>query len=67
MANSIIGNNQSPQISNNDMMSQFNKFCSIFQGDPQQTVMNMLRSGNISQSQLDSAIATAKRMQHMFR
>lgn len=66
MANSILGNNQSQQL-NNDMMTQFNNFCKNFQGDPQQTVMSMLQSGKISQSQLDNAMAMAKRMQHMFR
>lgn len=66
MANSILGKGQGQQP-NNDMMTQFNNFCKTFQGDPQQAVMSMLQSGKISQGQLDSAIAMAKRMQHMFR
>lgn len=66
MANSILGKSQRQQPSN-DMMTQFNNFCKTFQGDPQQAVMSMLHSGKISQGQLDSAMAMAKRMQHMFR
>lgn len=41
---------------NNDMLgviSRFKKFKQTFQGDPQQAVMQMVNSGNISQQQLN--------------
>ena len=36
-----------------NMMNQFNQFRRNFQGNPKQTVMQMVNSGQISQSQLN--------------
>lgn len=47
------------------MMQQFNQFRQTFQGDPKQTVMNMVNSGQISQTQLNQAQQMAKQFQQM--
>ena len=47
------------------MMQQFNQFRQTFQGDPKQTVMNMVNSGAISQSQLNQAQQMARQFQQM--
>lgn len=77
MANSIFGNSpmpQSPQPSfdqsgqpNNEMLQQFQNFRQTFHGNPQQTVMQMLSQGRISNNQLQQAMAMARQFQHMFK
>lgn len=47
------------------MMQQFNQFRQSFQGDPKQTVMQMVNSGRISQSQLNQAQQMARQFQQM--
>ena len=47
------------------MMQQFNQFRQTFQGDPKQTVMNMVNSGKISQEQLNTAQQMARQFQQM--
>ena len=47
------------------MMQQFNQFRQTFQGDPKQTVMNMVNSGAISQSQLNQAQQMARQFQQI--
>lgn len=47
------------------MMQQFNQFRQNFQGDPKQTVMNMVNSGAISQQQLNAAQQMARQFQQM--
>lgn len=47
------------------MVQQFNQFRQTFQGDPKQTVMNMVNSGRISQSQLNQAQQMARQFQQM--
>lgn len=45
-----------PRINNapsNNMMSQFNQFARTFQGDPKQTVANLLQSGQMSKEQFN--------------
>ena len=57
MGNSILSNRQPnvPQGQNNSfnpqMIQQFNQFRRTFNGNPQQTVMNMLRQGMMSNAQ----------------
>lgn len=45
---------------NNDLISQFNKFKSTFQGNPREKVQQLLDSGQMSQSEYErlSKIAT---------
>lgn len=47
------------------MMQQFNQFRNTFKGDPKQTVMNMVNSGQISQAQLNQAQQMARQFQQM--
>ena len=47
------------------MMQQFNQFRANFKGDPKQTVMQMVNSGRISQSQLNAAQQMARQFQQM--
>ena len=68
MSNSILGNNQgAPQNANNQMMQQFNQFKQTFRGNPQQVVIDMVRSGKISQEQLQSAMQMAQQLGFMRR
>lgn len=53
---------------NNNMMQmiqQFNRFRQTFQGDPQQEVMKMVNSGQISQQQLNQAQQMATMLAQM--
>ena len=40
-----------PQQQNIDIMQKFNQFKSMFQGNPQQMVQNLMQSGQMSQQQ----------------
>ena len=63
-----IGNNmQMPGPFGNfqTMLQQFNNFRRTFSGDPKQTVMQMVNSGKISQSQLNQAQQMAQQFQQM--
>lgn len=51
----------------NQMMSQFSQFMRSMQGkNPQQEIDNLLRSGKISQQQLDRAQQMAQQMRSTF-
>ena len=71
MANSIMNRltqpqrNAVPQRSNNpmQMMQQFQQFRNTFNGNPQQMVQQMLRSGQITEAQLQQATQMAKQFQ----
>ncbi len=47
------------------MIQQFNQFRNSFKGDPKQVVMQMVNSGQVSQSQLDQAQQMARQFQQM--
>lgn len=49
-----------------NMMQQFNQFRQTFKGDPQQTVQQMLQSGQITQEQFNQAHAMAQQFAGMF-
>lgn len=49
-----------------DLLSQFNAFKRSFNGNPQQVIQNMLNSGRITQTQLNSAMQKANQMAKMF-
>lgn len=57
MSNSLFQalNGSSPLGDMANMVQKFNEFKRTFQGDPKQTVMQMLQSGQISQAQLNQA------------
>ena len=48
-----------------NMMNQFNQFRRNFQGNPKQTVMQMVNSGQISQSQLNQVQQMANEFQRI--
>ena len=50
-----------------NLMQQFNDFRNNFQGDPKQTVMNMLASGQMSQQQFNQLSQMAKLFQNNLR
>ena len=50
-----------------NLMQQFNDFRNNFQGDPKQTVMNMLASGQMSQQQFDQLSQMARLFQNGMR
>ena len=71
MANSIMNRfaqpqrSAVPQCSNNpmQMIQQFQQFRNTFNGNPQQMVQQMLRSGQITEAQLQQATQMAKQFQ----
>ena len=71
MANSIMNRfaqpqrNAAPLRANNpmQMMQQFQQFRNTFNGNPQQMVQQMLRSGQITEAQLQQATQMAKQFQ----
>lgn len=71
MANPFSGMNNAPMpgpFGNMQRMVQsFKQFRQTFQGDPKQTVMSMVNSGRISQSQLNMAQQMASQFQDMFK
>ena len=64
MANPLY--EQFNQPINNNIMAQFNAFRRSFSGDPQQVIQQMLNSGRITQTQLNSAMQRATQMARMF-
>ena len=67
MGNSILGKGTGNAAQPNQMLQQFNQFKQSFRGDPQQMVMEMVRSGKVSQAQLQEAIQLAKQLGPMLR
>ncbi len=57
---SPVPNNQMAQ-----MMAQFNKFRSSFNGDPRQEVQKLLQSGQMSQQQFNQLSQAATQFQNM--
>lgn len=63
------GNNNIPQNQGNNpmqMVNDFMQFAKEFQGNPQQEVMNMLNSGQMTQEQFNQLSQQAKQLQNMF-
>ena len=52
---------------NADFLSRFERFKQSFSGNPQQIVQQMVNSGKISQSQLDSAVKMANQLAKMMK
>ena len=71
MSNPFSGMNNAPMPgpfgNMQQMVQSFKQFRQTFQGDPKQTVMNMVNSGRISQSQLNMAQQMASQFQDMFK
>ena len=73
MGNSILNNRQSnvQQSQNNafnpQIIQQFNQFRKTFNGNPQQTVMNMLRQGMMSNAQFQQLAQMANQFQNFMK
>lgn len=61
------GNMPGPFGNMQNMMRSFQQFKQTFQGDPQQTVQQMLNSGKITQDQFNMAQQMAQQFQQMMR
>ena len=73
MGNSIL-NNRQPNVQqgqnnafNPQMIQQFNQFRKTFNGNPQQTVMNMLRQGIMSNAQFQQLAQMANQFQNFMK
>ena len=73
MGNSIL-NNRQPNVQqgqnnafNPQMIQQFNQFRKTFNGNPQQTVMNMLRQGMMSNAQFQQLAQMANQFQNFMK
>ena len=73
MGNSIL-NNRQPNVQqgqnnafNPQMIQQFNQFRKTFNGNPQQTVMNMLRQGMMSNAQFKQLAQMANQFQNFMK
>ena len=73
MGNSIL-NNRQPNVQqgqnnafNPQMIQQFNQFRKSFNGNPQQTVMNMLRQGMMSNAQFQQLAQMANQFQNFMK
>lgn len=49
----------------NNMLAQFQQFKQSFKGDPNQTINQMLRSGKVTQEQVNRATQIANQMKGM--
>ena len=73
MGNSILSKRQPnvPQGQNSafnpQMIQQFNQFRKTFNGNPQQTVMNMLRQGMMSNAQFQQLAQMANQFQNFMK
>ena len=50
---------------NPNIIAEFMKFAQSFRGNPQETVQQLLNSGQISQDQYNQAVQTAQQLQQM--
>ena len=62
MSNPIYGLLNGQQ---NNMLAQFQKFKQSFNGDPNQTINQMLQSGKVTQGQVNRATQIANQMKGM--
>lgn len=73
MGNSILSNKQPnvPQGQNNafnpHMIHQFNQFRKTFNGNPQQTVMNLMRQGMMTNAQFQQLAQMANQFQNFMK
>lgn len=62
----MLGGGNMPAPGNiGNLMKQFQQFRQTFQGDPRQTIQQMLNSGKLSQAQYNNAVQMAKQFQQM--
>lgn len=60
--------NQQPQAQfpQQNLLQQFQQFRNSFQGDPSQTIQQMLNSGRATQEQYNQAVQMATQFKQMF-
>lgn len=58
----MMGNQQ-----NNNFIQRFNAFRQNFQGDPQQTIQQLLQSGKVTQEQYNRAVQMAQQFKQFFK
>ena len=63
--NAMGGGNMTMPGNIGNIMKQFQQFRQTFQGDPRQTIQQMLNSGKLSQAQYNNAVQMAKQFQQM--
>ena len=73
MGNSIL-NNRQPNVQqgqnsafNPQMIQQFNQFRRTFNGNPQQSVMNLMRQGMMSNAQFQQLAQMANQFQNFMK
>lgn len=67
MANSIYNDFQPKAQNLGNFLTQFNQFCSMFSGDPQQQVQQLIQSGRMSQSQFDELAQQANLLRQFLK
>ena len=68
MPNSLYDQlNRNQNISNRNMIDQFNQFRNTIQGDPRQMVQQLLNSGKMSQAQFNYLSQMADQFQNLLR
>lgn len=70
MSNPIFNLMNNNNMMNNDMMNfinQFNNFRSIFNGNPQEQVQNLLRNGQMTQEQFNQFSQMADQLRSLVR
>lgn len=50
-----------------NLLQQFKRFRSTFQGNPQEQVQQLLRSGRVSQAQYENAVKMAQQLQGLLK
>lgn len=68
MANSILGSQGAGQaVDSMQLLQQIRNFQQSYRGDPKQAVMQMVRSGQVNNAQLQQAMQMAQQIQQMFK
>lgn len=66
MSNPLYEQYGQPQVQyNNPLLQRYLQFKNSFQGDPRQTVQNLLATGQMSQSQFNTLAQQATQLQKM--
>lgn len=67
MSNSLFNSFNQPPQTNNNFISEFNKFRSNFNGDPRVQVMQLLTNGQMSQEQFNKFAQTANQLRSLIK
>ena len=67
MSNSLFNSFNQPPQTNNNFISEFNKFRSAFTGNPQEQVMRLLTNGQMSQEQFNKFAQTANQLRSLIK